>query len=219
MVESVELEAFFKRYSLSCCAEFREFLLAFNGGKPEPNEVGFIENGNETSTNIKYFLGIHHGPSWAQLEFFLLNDRLESGYYPIAYDDGGNCFVIKNGGEAIYFEDHETQILHFVANSFHEFINLVQKKAYDTGSVEEAMKNDDVELLRVLISKGEVSVLAENEFMRLFTEEAAIYGAKEILKYLVVEHAVPLRRSSAFAQKNKNKETVELIKKLKIEVQ
>jgi hypothetical protein len=103
---------------------YREYLLAFNGGKFEKDVISISEAEGETT--VHHMFGLHSGPRYAQLR----NKRTISGslFLAICDDSFGNQFLIKlTGGQAgtIHFLDHEVEPeegLTGVASDFNEFV-------------------------------------------------------------------------------------------------
>lgn len=103
---------------------YREYLLAFNGGKYEKDVISISEAEGETTVHHMY--GLHSGPRYAQLR----NKRMISGslFLAICDDSFGNQFLIKlTCGDVgtIYFLDHEVEPaegLTAVAMDFNEFV-------------------------------------------------------------------------------------------------
>jgi hypothetical protein len=211
-----EILSFEKEFLISFPNDYKEFLLNHNGGVPSKNLIDFKENDTWTSTNVKIFLGIHSGPDWAQLKFFLLNERLKKGRVPFAYDDAGNAFIFLVSSHEVYFEDHETDELFFVSKSFSEFMSKLYAKTYNKVlTIDEAIELDDLEKFKELSSSLKIDYNSKNDYGRFWTEECAIYGANQILEYLVRVESVPLKQSSFYASRNGNSETQKLIKELK----
>lgn len=89
--------------------DYREFLLVYNGGYPEPDAFHFI--GSEDGSTIDRFLGIGVGEH-SNLEKYLktYEGRLPCDFFPIAHDPGGNLICIGTKGQykgQIFFWDHE----------------------------------------------------------------------------------------------------------------
>ena len=103
---------------------YREYLLAFNGGKYEKDVITISDAEGETS--IHHMYGLHAGPRHAQLR----NKRTIAGnlFLDICDDSVGNQFILRlTGGEAgaIYFLDHEVppeEGLTALAGDFNEFV-------------------------------------------------------------------------------------------------
>lgn len=131
-LQEIELNDFEKENSIKLPKDYRDFLLEFNGGCPDPNR-------NENpSTVVTYILGVHNGEYYASLykHIDMFKNRLPVSSFPIATDPFGNLFLMSlhpEGHGHIYFWDHEgepeyqdghyTDNCSFVAYSFTEFIN------------------------------------------------------------------------------------------------
>jgi hypothetical protein len=117
--------------------DYRSFLLQHNGGKPNPDTVDFVLEGEPTSSDLQYLCGIHRGEYWASLtgHVKMFSARIPAGFLPIGYDSGGNQYVL--GLEAphrgrVYFWDHEMEAdegevptmenMSLVAESFSSFL-------------------------------------------------------------------------------------------------
>lgn len=107
--------------------DFRKFIAENDGAMPESN--AFPVNG------ISNFGGIN--------EFTLVKDIIgERSYfesigdhaYPIALSEGGNYVVLDQGqGGAIFFWDHELDEFSQIADSFTEFLEMIEP--FDEASV------------------------------------------------------------------------------------
>src|SRR4051812_42105268 len=105
-VDEAALSAFESRHALQLPADYRQFLLAHNGGKPVPRYA--------FSTDVRFFYGIHSGPHWASLESHIkiFEGRIPPGHIAINSDSGGNQWVLSANGETagrVYFWDHEQE--------------------------------------------------------------------------------------------------------------
>ena len=95
---------------------YRRFLLAHNGGYPEPAVFGFSAPGwpgGEASSIVEGFLGIGVNPT-DQIEYCLrvFRDRIPADLYPIARDPGGNflCMGVDDSpkpGEIVFWHHEE----------------------------------------------------------------------------------------------------------------
>lgn len=134
------LEAFEKELGIELPNSYKEFLLTYNGGRPEPAMFPIVGEGDDTDGSIiAYFLGIKEGEfsSLTRYKRFI-GDRVPKEFLPIAQDVGGNLVCLCTKGKdkgKIYFWDHEEESdidgfptydnLYFVANDFEEFLNSV----------------------------------------------------------------------------------------------
>lgn len=110
---------------------YKEFLLKWNGGKVTPNLFKISEEQGTSVLNV--FYGI--GDMYDNLEEFIeiLDERLPTGFIPIADDPAGNtvCLgIIEPYREEIYFWDHEQEPedpddmsnMYFLAHDINEFL-------------------------------------------------------------------------------------------------
>ncbi len=112
--------------------DYRQFLLANNGGKPTK------QANKSPETIVTYILGMHNGDYYASLyrHIDMFAKRIPFSTFPIATDSFGNLFLLsvhsENYGQ-IFFWDHEGEPeiqdghyvdnVSFVADSFAEFMN------------------------------------------------------------------------------------------------
>lgn len=135
------LERFEQEHLFIFPTDYRQFLLANNGGEPKPNVIDFRERGEQQSDIVTTFYGIHDGPEWSRLDWNLgiFRGRMPKEFVPITGDPFGNQFLIGVNPpfeSRIYFWDHELESdegteptlenMSFVANSFTEFLNLLR---------------------------------------------------------------------------------------------
>lgn len=128
-----------QRIGCSVPTRYRTFLLAHNGGYPEPSGFRMRHTSGEPSQrgSVDWFLGIH-GENTDNLEHYLntYRDRIPSNLFPIAHDAGGNLICISTDGAdagKVYFWDHEEEAeegetptydnLYLISDSFDEFLN------------------------------------------------------------------------------------------------
>ena len=96
--------------------DYREFLLLYNGGRPEPGCFQFAQRtGPYTDSVIDWFLTLHENPyTYTNLERKLdvFADRIPPGTLPIANDPGGNCVLLGLNADIrgkVYFWDHDRE--------------------------------------------------------------------------------------------------------------
>lgn len=127
-----------------------DFLLQHNGGKCTPNIFTFKEHGENTQSDVHWFLGIHDG-TLANLKDFcesykIYEKRMPSHILPIAHDSGGNVICIscgqKDNGQ-IFFWDHENEVdysesddsdysnLYFIADDLKQFLDELKEEDDD----------------------------------------------------------------------------------------
>lgn len=112
--------------------DYREFLLANNGGRPEGNVEVDIADPDCPSTDIQLFLGIRRMPDTSNIQWHLLEtpDRIPGDSLPVALDSGGGLFVLayrgKDVGQVRFLSNMGNERPLPVANSFDAFIRKVR---------------------------------------------------------------------------------------------
>lgn len=122
--------------SIKLPRDYRDFVLKFNGGKPDPNIVPDI-------SLVDWIYVFSGGPDW--VDFFhnvkAFENRIPSWYFPFACDPFGNQFLMslyKDNYGIIAFWNHEGEApkgqadqyfdnMIFVANSFTDFLSMMVK--------------------------------------------------------------------------------------------
>lgn len=120
---------------------YRTFLLAHNGGRPQPD--GFSSYGEKgglhDQSRVDWLFGINTGAYYNDLEqhFDMVRERrVPANLLPIANDPGGNLICLSTAGAevgTVYFWDHEFEVgndgdpptydnVFFIAGSFDEFL-------------------------------------------------------------------------------------------------
>lgn len=114
-------------------ADYKAFLLEFNGGRPRPNlfPVKSFENG---TASVHTLLGIDRESESSRIDWHLreYGDRIPSELLPIGYSDTNDILCIALSGESvgnIYYWDSLNEVskgsydnIHHVATSFKEFL-------------------------------------------------------------------------------------------------
>ena len=119
-------------------AEYREFLIASNGGVPTPDTVD-IPGFPESPTDVQVLFGVGRPVETSCLEWNLrlLAERLDPELVPIACDSGGNVFCLSlrssDNGAVWYcdlqavFADFESRPQYYaVASSFESFLRKLR---------------------------------------------------------------------------------------------
>ena len=124
-----------KKYGIKLPLQYRNFLLAHNGGQPIPNEFHFKKKqGQYTDSIVDWFLAIYEGENDNFEEYYdtykIDENRIPENLVPIAHDPGGNLICISVSGDdegAVFFWDHEHEEdgdnIHLIADSFDEFLS------------------------------------------------------------------------------------------------
>jgi cell wall assembly regulator SMI1 len=96
--------------------EYKQHLLLYNGGHPEPCVFDFFEKGAITQSDVAWFLAVYDGEYSNLADFINIykidENRLPKFFVPIASDSVGNLICISCGPDdygCIYFWDHELE--------------------------------------------------------------------------------------------------------------
>ncbi|WP_106495641.1 SMI1/KNR4 family protein [Lentibacillus sp. Marseille-P4043] len=135
-----EIGQFEMKNNVKLTKKYKEFLLQWNGGYPEPS-LFWISNEHGVSVLNKFY-GI--GDLYSNLEDYIdiYEYRLPDGFIPIADDPGGNAICLGTENpyyEKIYFWDHEQESenpddmtnMHFLADDINEFLNKLYEDNED----------------------------------------------------------------------------------------
>jgi hypothetical protein len=146
-LDRVDLQAFQESHGYLLPADYRDFLLKFNGGRPSPSFFWIEENVDGSS--VYQFYGLYEGSEASSIDTYSGDERygLPSNILPIGDDGVGDFICIgisnENYGE-IYFFDHEThpyndpdskEGITKLANSFDEFLTALRIEGEDCLSV------------------------------------------------------------------------------------
>lgn len=95
------------KLKLTLPAGYRDFLLAHNVAKPEPNRY---QTGGVT-TSVQRFLGVSQDANadLAEQNLTTYSGRLPFGFLAVAEASGGNLICIRTRDEAVFFWDHELE--------------------------------------------------------------------------------------------------------------
>ena len=130
--EVSEMEA---RAGFSLPSDYAQFLLEWNGGKPDVGEFEFLTFiGHKQASAVRAFPSLDRSDHYysAHRNLDMLHGRLPRSTIPIAEDDLGNVILLElreTGRGNIYFWDHECEgdedpyaSLSIIAPSFTEFV-------------------------------------------------------------------------------------------------
>jgi hypothetical protein len=128
MDELIDLEATIGKQLPS---DYKNFLLAYNGGIPENNIFDIPSADN--SSGISELLGVDDIINSKRI----MHNRLVEDALPIAYDECGNLICLVLGPkEGVYFWEHEWESdegeeptwenMHFLASTFTEFLDCLR---------------------------------------------------------------------------------------------
>ena len=138
-ITRADLDSFERETGLELVPEYRDFLLAHNGGRPESNSIDLP--GLDDATGVNDFLGLRAGDDHdLRRELAVYDGRIPPGALPFAEDPGGNLFLLSLAGGtrgAVFFWDHEEEPVdavdwsefgnvHRIAGSFEEFLASIR---------------------------------------------------------------------------------------------
>lgn len=208
-----DLAAFEARRGMQLPADYRRFLLAHNGGAPEPNTIDFVAQGIPTSSDVSAFYGLHAGESWASLAWNMdsFEGRILPEGLPIAGDSGGNQYVLIVQGARrgqVFFWDHEQETdppgdenMSLVAASFTAFTHrLYEYVPPDESVVRGIVRRNDLDGLKRLLAEG-YDVETVDEYNRTLIENAAIHNRTALIQ-LLFDRGAALRNALQLAQQN-----------------
>lgn len=113
-IQESDISRIERLFNITLPQDYRQFLLRYNGGRPEPS-VFRIKNyyNSDNMAVIDTFLGISNGQEDSLEEYIkTYRDRMPKNIIPIAYDPGGNIIAISVSGNDqgyIYFWEHESE--------------------------------------------------------------------------------------------------------------
>lgn len=148
-VQDIFLQNIEAQIGIQLPSDYRDFLKRYNLSKISNN----IVEKEDVKFNISYFFGFSD-EKYIDLEnqIAIYTKRIPSTMIPIAMAGGGNLVCIELPQGTIYFWDHESEGdeneknigLHFIANSFSIFFDMIQP--YDSNKDMESMKIKSVKL-------------------------------------------------------------------------
>ncbi|NPC92657.1 SMI1/KNR4 family protein [Bacillus sp. WMMC1349] len=124
-----DLEGFEHNHNITFPIDYREFLLAYNGGYPTPGTYKISDELSESILNIFYGIGSMYDN--LEKKFDIFDEILEIGFIPIADDPSGNQICIGISKEyfgQIYHWTHDEEQdgmenMYFLSNNFNEFLD------------------------------------------------------------------------------------------------
>jgi hypothetical protein len=126
--------------------DYCQFLLIFNGGKPEANE--FFISRQQTASGVSLFYGLLENRQWGDLIYHrkMLHRRVPQNILPIASDPCGNCICLSLNSDTfgqVFFWNHELEAdegepttftnLFKIGDSFNDFFG--QLKQFDANQI------------------------------------------------------------------------------------
>ena len=137
-----DMEDFETRSNIELTANYKRFLLKWNGGTPDVGVFIISEEAGPTIMNDFYSIGGTYNDIEVNLGIY--NLRLPEGFIPIGDDGVGNAIllgVLEPHYDQIYFWDHESEPdlekpdmsnMYFLADNIWEFLdNLYEDESDD----------------------------------------------------------------------------------------
>lgn len=214
-LSEADLQAVEARLNILFPSDYRQFLLAYNGGVPEPDAFHFKnETGPYTDSCVDRFYAIYDG-EYDNFEKQFLSCKadglLPENMIAVADDPGGNMICLSVSGpdtNSVYFWDHEaideddkSANLHLIADSFAEFLaGLQETPEYVVPAFDEVLHQGEVEGLMALIASGwDVNTIHKGR-QDFPIETSAVYGKSEFVEVLL-QHGAKLGRALDIAKR------------------
>lgn len=118
--------------------DYRQFLLRYNGGKPNPSLFRVEVDGFENETSIQRFLCISSEEHYSLSKYLeIYRNRIPNNLLPIAIELSVDLICLSISGEDygnVYFWDHNWEVtqkipdysnIHFLAHSFDDLLKLL----------------------------------------------------------------------------------------------
>jgi cell wall assembly regulator SMI1 len=139
-MDEMRIREFERQLGITLPHDYRNFLVAHNGGRPDPSGFSMTGDPLNPSGTIHWFFGIHNGQNYnLSQKYSVYQGRIPSNFLPIAGDPGGNLLCLSISGEDVgnvYFWDHEDEAsegelpdytnVYFIADSFTDLMNGLQ---------------------------------------------------------------------------------------------
>jgi hypothetical protein len=131
-----ELKSFEREHGFSLPADYKQFLLSTNGGRPERDLLTIHGLKSNPLGRIHVFFGLKDPVESCNLDWNLqvFRDRIPASYLPIATTEGADKICLDMTGEhagAVYYWDGYAQTgertLYFLAEDFASFVASLQK--------------------------------------------------------------------------------------------
>ena len=137
-ITEAELATFEQELDLELPNDYRQFLLVHNGGVPTPDLYDFKMDSFIYEGCVTRFLGLREGERYSFSRYLkTYQKRLPANLFPIALDLSVDLICVSTSGNdygRVHFWDHNWEItdgkpdysnVHFVANSFTEFLDML----------------------------------------------------------------------------------------------
>lgn len=137
-ISEMDLTAFERELGIQLPDDYCQFLLAHNGGDPDPYcfdiDMGSFINGD----SIQYFLGLVDGELYSISRYLnVYAGRVPNNFFPIAPCSGGDLVCLSVRGEdygKVYYWDHNWEVteaepdysnVHLLADNFTAFLDML----------------------------------------------------------------------------------------------
>lgn len=133
-VSGVDLLRIETRLKTSLPTDYREFLLATNGGRPTPDVIN-VPDIPGSEADVQEFFGLGRSNESSSIEWNLTTyaERMDDGLLPIACDSGGSifCLSLRPGDygavlycdlQSVFAEYHSKPQYYPVAPNFESFL-------------------------------------------------------------------------------------------------
>lgn len=132
------IEAFERANQIQLPDDYIQFLLRHNGGEPERTVADYVDpDAGMTNTRLAKFFGLDDDEDDLESTFryYVEQERVPSGYLPIALDCFGNLLLLRLDDEGygeIYFWDHEKEhlegeeMLSPISGSFNGLVGILR---------------------------------------------------------------------------------------------
>lgn len=163
------VDTFEKENNIEIPAQYRSFLIRYNGGDTPETEFKC----KKESSDVRAFYGIGK-VNYSFDDIPVLSDFLKKKYLPIAKDSFGNYIVIGLSDDfsgKIFFCDHEKQMRSkLLADSFADFI-----KSCKSGKLRPVHTRTVEEKERLMIERGDGDLITD-ELRQRWKETYEMYG-------------------------------------------
>ncbi len=202
-----DIHAFEAEYGVVLPSSYRDFLMEFNGGTPDPAHYTWLNGVRST-----YITGFHCLTN-GRLAQALRRSGCDENLLPIAYTGTGNSYMLNLANGRIHFWDHETDENHakpselpVIADDILMIVDgLWGELDLPPGEIEDFARNGRPEGLSEFLTFYTIN--ERNRFHRTVTLAAAFHGNLPLLKECVAR-AASLDGVMACAARSQNESVI-----------
>ncbi|MGK4000048.1 SMI1/KNR4 family protein [Sorangium sp. So ce1024] len=122
-VTCADVEGVERRLGVALPADYREFLLSRNGGRPERDLVSVPMCEASPYARIHFFFGVNHPLECYDLVWNVENGaELPAGLIPIAATEGADVFCLNSAGGVVFWDAYGSSLFP-VSESFGGFLS------------------------------------------------------------------------------------------------